>query len=129
MSAAAAGKTLQQIADQLAAAGTPTPRGGQWHRSTIHKLLQSARLDERAAADQTRPETGPAPTVRLPPAGQAERAVDLDGKLPTATTSRPHPQRRSRPTRSPSAPEPHIARTCPVRSPVGWTLGSFAEGR
>ena len=91
MSAAAAGKTLQQIADQLTADGTPTPRGGQWHRSTIHKLLQSARLDERAAADQTRPETGPAPTVRLPPAGQAERAVDFDGKLPDSYNLAPPP--------------------------------------
>ena len=85
----AAGKTLQQIADQLTADGTPTPRGGQWHRSTIHQLLQSTHLDEQAATNKTRPNT--TPTVRLTPADQTERAADLDRKLPDSYNPAPPP--------------------------------------
>ena len=87
----AAGQTLQQIADQLTADGTPTPRGGQWHRSTIHQLLQSAHLDEQAATNQTQPDTVPTPTVRLAPADQTERAADLDRKLPDSYNLAPPP--------------------------------------
>ena len=91
----AAGQTLQQIADQLAADGTPTPRGGQWHRSTIHQLLQSTHLDEQAAANKTQPDTVPTPTVRFPLADQADRAADLDRKLPDSYNLAP-----------PTAPQP-----------------------
>ena len=78
----AAGKTLQQIADQLAADGIPTPRGGRWHPSTIHKLLQSAHLDAQAAANETHPNTKPTHNLPTPPTDQADLATDLDRKYP-----------------------------------------------
>ena len=77
----AAGKTLQQIADHLTAEGIPTPRGGRWHPSSIHKLLRSARLDEQAAA-ATSQDTRLAPQAATPPADQAELAADLDRRFP-----------------------------------------------
>ncbi|MDE0653482.1 MAG: recombinase family protein [bacterium] len=77
-----AGKTFQQIADHLTAEGIETPRGGRWHRSTIYKLLRSARLDEEAAASGTSEEAEAAQTIAAPPEGQAELAAAFDRRFP-----------------------------------------------
>lgn len=45
-----AGVSMNAVAQHLNAAGTPTPRGGKWHASTIRSLEQSDRLDAEAAA-------------------------------------------------------------------------------
>ena len=78
----AAGQTLQQIADHLTAEGIPTPRGGRWHPSSIHKLLRSTRLDEQAAASGSSQDTGPASQAAAPPADQADLAADFDRRFP-----------------------------------------------
>ena len=83
----AAGKTLQQIASHLAAAGIETPRGGRWRASTVHRLLHSARLDEQAAARAESQGTGrtpqaATPQAATPPADQAGLAADFDRRFP-----------------------------------------------
>lgn len=78
----AAGKTLQQIADHLTAEGIPTPRGGRWHRGTIHNLLRSARLDEQAAASATFQETGSTAKVATPAADEISLSADFDRRFP-----------------------------------------------
>ncbi len=42
----ASGRTMQAIADDLNADGTPTARGGRWHPSTVRHVLASVAVDD-----------------------------------------------------------------------------------
>lgn len=44
----AAGRNLQDIADDLNRDGVPTARGGRWHASTIAHVVRSVQLDREA---------------------------------------------------------------------------------
>ncbi len=76
------GATLKQIAAQLTADGIPTPRGGRWHPSTIHKVLKSDRLDAQAEASRTHSDVEPPRQIPLQSDAQMKDAEEFDRTFP-----------------------------------------------
>ena len=105
LEAHAAGVSLTKIAELLTSAKVPTPRGGQWHASTVRSILNSARLDvEAASARDSSEDVTPNPdpeTIRAALAHPGfedltalpETAQDLD-KMYVALTSFEAPEVR-----------------------------------